>query len=432
MPLSLARRNDAPKVDPEFHSLIAPLKPEEHSQLEANLRAEGCRDALVVWNGILLDGHNRLEICARLGIPYKTLEIELPSREAAKLWIEENQVGRRNLSPDQRAAIAFRILQRRVAMSKRERARKGGLSGGAGRTRISLVVTSSTKQAGPRQREIAAAQHGVSQRSLRAVTELAKQNPAIVEQIVNGELTIKDARERLRCESREARMRAALKTNTRGGGIHTGDMSKLYRLIPDNSADLFLSDPPWDKPETVSLFGRLAELAKAKLKPNGLCAVYCGSMFIPQVLSMMTEHLEYYWLCAIKLNGAHARVWTKNIAQGFRPVLMFAKPPVAKKPTHEWFIDLIDGAGGDKEHHKWGQATNELEYLIERLTEPGQLCVDPFCGGGTVPEACIMTGRRYIATEIDPGVAAAARARVAEFRKSQSKGHGIVGLKSSS
>jgi hypothetical protein len=48
MPLSLARRNDALRVDPEFQSLIAPLTTEERRALEANVAAEGCRDALVV------------------------------------------------------------------------------------------------------------------------------------------------------------------------------------------------------------------------------------------------------------------------------------------------------------------------------------------------------------------------------------------------
>jgi hypothetical protein len=106
-PLKVIGKGHTPQIDREFHSLIAPLKPEEHRQLEANLRAEGCRDAFVVWNSLLLDGHNRLEICSRLHIAYKTSNIELPNREAAKLWIEENQVGRRNLTPDQRAAIAL-------------------------------------------------------------------------------------------------------------------------------------------------------------------------------------------------------------------------------------------------------------------------------------------------------------------------------------
>ena len=66
------RRSDSLKLDAEFQALIAPLMADERSQLESNLVAEGCRDALVVWNGILLDGHNRFEICTRLGIRYKS------------------------------------------------------------------------------------------------------------------------------------------------------------------------------------------------------------------------------------------------------------------------------------------------------------------------------------------------------------------------
>jgi hypothetical protein len=60
-----------PKVDQEFAALIAPLSSDEYQQLEANLIAHGCRDALVVWRGLLLDGHNRLQICNRHGIAYE-------------------------------------------------------------------------------------------------------------------------------------------------------------------------------------------------------------------------------------------------------------------------------------------------------------------------------------------------------------------------
>lgn len=49
---------------------LNPLAPEEYAQLEANI--EGCRDPLVVWDGTLIDGHNRFEICSKLGLPFKT------------------------------------------------------------------------------------------------------------------------------------------------------------------------------------------------------------------------------------------------------------------------------------------------------------------------------------------------------------------------
>lgn len=94
-------------IDPEFRSLIPPLTAEERAQLEANLIADGCRDALVLWNGILLDGHNRYEICERLAIQYQLTSAQLPNRLEAKIWIVRNQFGRRNLKPFQRIELAL-------------------------------------------------------------------------------------------------------------------------------------------------------------------------------------------------------------------------------------------------------------------------------------------------------------------------------------
>ena len=89
------------KIDSEFRSLIPPLSKEERSQLEENIKQDGCRDPLVVWNGLLIDGHNRYEICKASGIQFETFEIELDDKQAAKNWILENQLGRRNLTPEQ-------------------------------------------------------------------------------------------------------------------------------------------------------------------------------------------------------------------------------------------------------------------------------------------------------------------------------------------
>jgi hypothetical protein len=79
--------------------------------LEENLRKDGCRDPLVVWAGrsILLDGHHRYEICRRRGITFAIRPLELATREEAKIWIIQNQLGRRNLEPFQRAELALNL-----------------------------------------------------------------------------------------------------------------------------------------------------------------------------------------------------------------------------------------------------------------------------------------------------------------------------------
>src|SRR5262249_10157312 len=94
-------------IDPDFQALISPLSDDELTQLEANLRAEGCRDPLVEWEeeGGLLDGHHRYDICQKHDLPFEVHRLSLPSREAAINWIINNQLGRRNLTPEQQSYL---------------------------------------------------------------------------------------------------------------------------------------------------------------------------------------------------------------------------------------------------------------------------------------------------------------------------------------
>ena len=115
------------KIDPEFKSLIPSIAPEELSGLEESIIAEGCRDELILWGDILLDGHNRLAICEKHGIKYMVRYLDFPDRDAAKLWIICNQLSRRNLSPEQ---IAY-LRGLRYQIEKKEAHRpeeKGGQS----------------------------------------------------------------------------------------------------------------------------------------------------------------------------------------------------------------------------------------------------------------------------------------------------------------
>jgi N6-adenosine-specific RNA methylase IME4 len=95
-------------IDTEFKNIIPPLTTEEYQQLEASLVHEGCRDALIMWNDTLLDGHNRYEICTKHNIPFKTLHKEFSDRDAAMLWIIDNQFARRNLSAYDRSVLALK------------------------------------------------------------------------------------------------------------------------------------------------------------------------------------------------------------------------------------------------------------------------------------------------------------------------------------
>jgi hypothetical protein len=106
-------------IDPEFAKLIPPLAADELAKLGDEVVAAGrCHVALAVWKGhhTVLDGHNRLRICRKHGLPYAVREEDLPDREAAKDWIIRNQMARRNLSPAAAASLrGRRYLRERQA-----------------------------------------------------------------------------------------------------------------------------------------------------------------------------------------------------------------------------------------------------------------------------------------------------------------------------
>ena len=90
-------------IDPEFANKIPPLREEELEQLEENILADGVViNPLIVWDGVIVDGHNRYRILQKHPeIQFTTYEKQFPDRYAAIAWICKNQLGRRNLTPQQ-------------------------------------------------------------------------------------------------------------------------------------------------------------------------------------------------------------------------------------------------------------------------------------------------------------------------------------------
>jgi len=88
-------------LDNEFQDLLPALDGETYGLLEENILANGCRDPLVLWDGILIDGYNRYRICMEHDISFDTVDKEFDSRAEVLIWIVSNQISRRNLSPVQ-------------------------------------------------------------------------------------------------------------------------------------------------------------------------------------------------------------------------------------------------------------------------------------------------------------------------------------------
>ncbi|STR27561.1 Uncharacterised protein [Janthinobacterium lividum] len=96
-------------INQVLQSYIDPLTASEYAALERSLLAEGCRDALVLWNDVLIDGHNRYAICRQHGIEFKTIQnTSFSSLDDVMLWMIDNHLARRSVSDFQRGVLALR------------------------------------------------------------------------------------------------------------------------------------------------------------------------------------------------------------------------------------------------------------------------------------------------------------------------------------
>ena len=241
-----------PIIDPEFKGLIPPLGVDERLQLEQNiLTARKCHDAIITWEGIIIDGHNRYEICVNHGIEFEIREMDFPSREAAKVWILENQLARRNLTDAMRIEIALLKADLIRKKAKMKQSRAGGDKKSA-KNEGSLY----TKSSKPRTHlnESIAADAGVGEGSFQRYTEIKEYgNPELLADTQSGELKIGTAHRLLPKEIMK-QLRQADK-----------DYSFLQRVVEANSS----SDLPQETQDKLSQLPALLQELISKLEGVG-------------------------------------------------------------------------------------------------------------------------------------------------------------------
>jgi hypothetical protein len=168
------------KIDEGFAAMLEPLSAEERQNLEELIVEHGgARDPLVVWAKAgtltLIDGHNRYEICTRLGLPFDVHEVRFKSRTEAEDWIDKNQLGRRNLNDLHKSLCRGRRYNR----TKKGHGERGPEKSGQN------VQSFSTA-------ESLAAEHGVNEKTIRRDGEFAEAVEAlgIEREIVAGEIDV--------------------------------------------------------------------------------------------------------------------------------------------------------------------------------------------------------------------------------------------------
>ena len=196
-------------------------------------------------------------------------------------------------------------------------------------------------------------------------------------------------------------------------GVITGKFQDEGDIVADESVSLIFTDPPYDK-ETLPQYADLAAFAERVLIPGGSLITYLGDYAMPAVCELIgRSSLSFHWplVCVHTGQTAHFNFGPYQSLKVKNKLLLWYRKS-GKLHRQDEFIDTLIYSEQEKDTHDWQQGTIEASYLIDKLTHPGELIVDPFCGGGTTCVAAKQLGRNYCAFEIDPATAEKARARI--------------------
>lgn len=400
-------------IDTGKYRLLPDPTPDEYDALKASIREYGVRSPVIVdETGELLDGRQRLAVCAELKITDYPVTVEANlSDEQKRHLVLTMGCTRRTLTNDQKKELVKAELLRSPDISNAWLASICGVRDiTVEAVRKELEATSQIerfdklrgKDGKTRKRHLAVSVPSVRRlgSAIRAVADLGKDDAP------NGTLPehrVKRLAAQKRFAERENRplINALPVDDADRYRLFNCDFRRLGKTagIQPGTVDLIVADPPYFK-DDLHLYSKVAKWAKKFLKDGGVMVVYCGTMYLPEILDRLRLYLRHHWQCGVLLDEEKKRpMHGYNVTQCWRPVAVMTKG----KYTSEFNLkDMINGGGREKELHPWQQDLESVTYYVRELSAPGALVVDPFGGSFTVAAACKTLGNRsYIGCDIE-------------------------------
>lgn len=187
------------------------------------------------------------------------------------------------------------------------------------------------------------------------------------------------------------------------------------REVQAGPVDAILTDPPYGR-AALPLWEALASVAVEALRPGGWLAAYSGQARLPEVYAALdVADLAYRWTLSARYEGRGQVLSVDETAvlTEWKPVLAYRRRPVGtpRGPGGRFVAgdegdrcsirDLLPKGGYEKALHRWAQPIGEAVCLVEMLTNPGDVVLDPFAGSGTFLAAAKRAGRRAVGIEVE-------------------------------
>ena len=400
------------RIQPELQELLPPLSESEYAGLEADILKNGVLSPIVVWEGVIVDGHHRYAICQKHGLAFEIKNMTFDSMDTAKLWAWQHQDHRRNLTPFQRTEVALKFKPMIAAKGKANMSAGGGDKKSGLQNSVNPIYETNTRN------EIANIAN-VSHDTVARVEFLTQHADEPTKQkLRKGDTTInaeyKRLKKALNRQEREVQKQADVT-------IPLDDRVRLYvsgiadasQHVEAESVDFIVTDPPYPR-EYLHVYSELSQFAKHALKPGGSLLCMVGQSYLPEVIAMLADVLDYRWTLAYLTPGGQAtQLWERKVNTFWKPILWFTKG----ESNGDWIGDVANSKvnDNDKRHHHWGQSESGMFHLMERFLLPNQTVCDPFLGGATTGVCAIELKCRFIGLDIDADCIAKSTTRLANI-----------------
>jgi DNA modification methylase len=404
------------EIKEEFKKLIPALTAEEFKQLEENILKDGIRDPLVLWNGYLIDGHNRYQIAFKHGLEYKTIDKEFKDESEVKEWMINNQFGRRNLSNYQRSVLA---LELESVFSKRAKEQQGQ------RNDIKPTLAESKPiETRKELSKIANVSHGTLDK-VKVIQATA--TPEVKAQLSTGEVSINQVYQDIKKEEKKEEYKAnVLKTRietTINENIKNGDSLEILETLEDGCIDIVLTDPPYGinyvsnrsiydesitkrgllndkKDEAFELLDKVCEVLNRKTAINSHLYFFCSwsvfSSFENIISKYFTIKTPIIWDKGNKGSGDLDNDWGNQTE-----IIIYCVKGKKLVNLRRGNLINIPRLHSSKMIHPTQKPNDLLKQILEVSATKGDFIVDPFMGSGSTIKVANEMGLKSLGIELD-------------------------------
>lgn len=371
------------------YQVMPDLPDDEFERLKNDIEAHGLEYPILVDpDGNVIDGHHRKRACDELGIDPKTQVVDGTDDETLHRAYRTNLLGRDLGNGTKREAVKQYLLENKERVEEGDGDREIAADLGVSKDTVNRARNDLWDDGTPSQ--VIQLASGDKKKCVRYYL---KNNPGASNREVADELSGED--DRVEFEVSHTTVSRWRKDFNRVEVIHSNFTDAD---IEPESVDHIITDPPYGE-EHLDTWSELSAFADRVLKPGGYCIAYSGKYHLPEVLERLGKHIEYYWQLVVVHDGPGAKFFARNLRTGYKPILIFQKPPVESQV--DFASDIIEGTGREKDDHDWQQAEGEAAELIDRFTNVDDRICDPMAGSGTVAVAAKRLDRRCVSIDRD-------------------------------